>query len=152
MKITPATADQQDEARRLVRAMPEPAMLTFLADQLGVVNNQAQLLLGLCGLAITVTGFSGTHMIQAGPLSAGSMVGGIALILVGAVAVLRVLLRVRWVSQELSDEPADTASRVIAHRDRQQRQLGVAGVFVALGLAAYLLSVALAAAVHVGGA
>ena len=148
----PISAAQQHEAQRLARALTEPELLVFLAAQLGVVKNQAQLLMGLCGLAITVTGFSGTHMIQAGPLSAGSMVVGIALILVGAVAVLRVLLRVRWVSQDLTDEPATTAARVIVHRDRQQRRLGVAGVFVALGLAAYLLSVALAAAVHIGGA
>jgi len=146
-----ATAAQQDEAQRLAGALSGPDLLRFLADQLGVVKNQAQLLMGLCGLAITVTGFSGTHMIKAGPLSAGSMVVGIALILVGAVAVLRVLLRVRWVSQDLADDPAVTAARVIVHRDRQQGRLGVAGVFVALGLAAYLLSVALAAAVHVGG-
>ncbi len=142
---------QQAEAQRLAAAQSVPELLRFLADQLGVVKNQAQLLMGLCGLAITVTGFSGAHMIQAGALSAGSMVVGIALILVGAVAVLLVLLRVRWVSQDLTDSPTDTAARVIAHRDRQQRRLGVAGVFVALGLAAYLLSVALAALVHVGG-
>jgi hypothetical protein len=148
----PATTAQQREAQRLARALSEPELLGFLAAQLGVVKNQAQLLMGLCGLAITVTGFSGTHMIKAGPLSAGSMVVGIALILIGAVAVLRVLLRVRWVSQDLADEPATTAARVIVHRDRQQHRLGVAGVFVALGLAAYLLSVALAAVVHVGGA
>ncbi len=146
-----ATPAQQQEAQRLVRAFAEPELLRFLADQLGVLKNQAQLLMGLCGLAITVTGFSGAHMIQAGPVSAGAMVVGIALILVGAVAVLRVLLGVRWVSQDLDDEPALTATRVIAHRDRQQARLGFAGVFVALGLAAYLLSVALAAAAHIAG-
>lgn len=142
---------QRQEAQRLSTALPMPDMLRFLADQLGVVKHQAQLLMGLCGLAITVTGFSGTHMIRGGPVSAGSMVAGIALILVGALSVLRVLLRVRWVSQDLADEPVVTAARVIVHRDRQQRSLGLAGVFVALGLAAYLLSVAVAAAIHVGG-
>ena len=142
------TPHQRQEAERLAAALPVPDLLRFLADQLGVVKHQAQLLMGLCGLAITVTGFSGTHMIQGGPLSAGSMVAGIALILVGAVAVLRVLLRVRWVSQDLADEPALTAARVIVHRDRQQRRLGQAGIFVALGLGAYLLSVAMAAMVH----
>jgi len=147
---TPSSA-QLAEATRLAAALSVPELLRFLADQLAVVKNQAQLLMGLCGLAITVTGFSGAHMIQAGPVSAGSMVVGIALILVGAVAVLRVLLRVRWVSQDLVDDAAATAASVIAHRDRQQRRLGGAGIFVALGLAAYLLSVALAAAVHVGG-
>jgi hypothetical protein len=68
------------------------------------------------------------------------------------VAGLRVLLQVRWVSQELGQEPAILAARVIVHRDLQHRRAGVAGVFVAAGLAAYLLSVAVAAWVHVGGA
>jgi hypothetical protein len=136
------------EATRLAALLEGPELLRFLADQLGVMRTQAQLLLGMCGLAITVTGFSGSHMIQTGPLSAWSMVAGIALILVGAVLVLRVLLRVRWVTQELSHDLATMAARVIRHRDRQQRRLGVAGVIVALGLGAYLLSVALAALAH----
>jgi hypothetical protein len=136
------------EALHLATLLRGPELLRFLAEQLGVLRNQAQLLLGMCGLAITVTGFSGSHMIQAGPLSAWSMVAGIGSILVGAILVLRVLMRVRWVSQELGHEPAAMAARVIEHRDRQQRRLGVAGVIVAIGLGAYLLSVALAALVH----
>jgi hypothetical protein len=152
MEPTPCSPPQRREAERLAEILDEPALIRFLAEQLGVVKHQAQLLLGLCGLAITVTGFSGSHMVQSGALSAGAMVLGIALILVGAVAGLRVLLQVRWVSQELGQEPAILAARVIVHRDLQHRRAGVAGVFVAAGLAAYLLSVAVAAWVHVGGA
>ncbi len=152
MSTTATTARERAEAEQLAAQLPAAELLRFLSAQLGIVKHQAQLLMGLCGLAITVTGFSGTHMIQAGAHSALAMVVGIALILVGAVAVLRILLRVRWVSQELGVEPAQTALRVIIHRDRQQRRLAWAGVFVALGLSAYLLSVALAAAAHLMGA
>jgi len=140
-----------EEARRLVELYETPELLQFLAGQLAVVKNQSQLLLGLCGLAITVTGFSGAHMIQSGWVAAASMVAGIGLILIGAVLALSALMRVRWVSQELSDDLQATARRIIDHRDAQQRRLAVAGVFVGLGLAAYLLSVAVSAALHVGG-
>lgn len=142
------SCEPEREAHELVELFTGPDLLRFLSTQLGVVKQHAQMLLGLCGLAVTVTGFSGSHMIRAGMASAVAMVSGIALIMVGAVLSLRVLLRVRWVSQELCEDLEQTATTVVNHRNRQQRRLSVAGVFVATGLAAYLVSVSLAAFSH----
>lgn len=138
----------QTEAERLTTMFDGPGLLQFLTGQLSVVKHQAQLLLGLCGLAITVTGFSGSHMIQAGWFSAAAMVAGIGLILVGAVICLRALITVRWVSQALDDSLVETAARIITHRNQQQRRLSIASVFVGFGLGAYLLAVAIAAGSH----
>jgi orotidine-5'-phosphate decarboxylase len=139
--------DPRTEASRLEQVFAgQPHLLvTFLGGQLAVVKNEAQVLLGLCGLAVTVTGFSGAHMIRAAPASALAMVGGIALILVAALLALRTLTQVRWVSQDLGGPLAETAEKVIVRRNAQQRRLGVAGVFVGAGLAAYLLAVSIAA-------
>jgi hypothetical protein len=38
----------------------------FLSNQIATVKTYAQVLIGLCGLTITVTGFSGAHMIRSG--------------------------------------------------------------------------------------
>ncbi len=145
---SPEIPRPQHEAERLTTLFDGPGLLQFLTGQLGVVKHQAQLLLGLCGLAITVTGFSGTQMIQSGWFSAAAMVAGIALILVGAVISLRAIVSVRWVSQELDDSLVETAARIIQHRNLQQRRLAIASVFVGFGLGAYLLAVAIAATVH----
>lgn len=120
-------------------------LLQFFSNQLSVLKNEAVSLLSLCGLAITVTGFSGAHMIRAGSIAAAAMVFGIAMILVAAIIALRTLTRVRWVSQDLQSDLHATARSIIERRNQQQRRLSHAGVFVALGLAGYLAAVCITA-------
>jgi len=136
-----------ETARRLVATLgDEPhALVTFLVSQLTAVRQQAQTMLGLCGLIITVTGFSGPRMAESSRLSAWAMVSGIGLTLVGAVISLVVLIQIRWVSDQLDDDLVATATRIIHRRDRQHFRTTIAGAFVAAGLAAYLLSVAVTA-------
>lgn len=144
--------DVREEARRLQQLYAEqPAQLVQqLSGQIGTVKTYAQLLVGLCGLTVTVTGFSGAHMIRAGSTSAGLMVGGIALVLVGLIVCIRTITLLRWVTQDLRDDLVETAVIVIERRNRQQRMLSVAAVFVTAGLACYLGAVVVAALV--GGA
>ena len=139
--------DVNDEARRLcaLYAGRAPDLIQALSNQIWTVKTYAQVLVGLCGLTITVTGFSGAHMIRAGSLSASLMVAGIALVLVGLVVCIRTITMLRWVSQELRDDLVDTAIAVIHRRNRQQRILSVGAVFVIAGLAAYLGAVMVAA-------
>lgn len=137
----------QDEARRLTRllhAQPHQ-LLTFLSAQLSVLKSQAQMLLGLCGLAITVTGFSGAHMIRGGLVSSIAMVIGIGFILVAATTCIHTMSGIRWVSQDLEDDLERTARAVIERRNHQQSKLQFSSYLVAIGLGAYLASVAIAA-------
>ncbi len=120
-------------------------LLTFLVNQMAAVRSQAQAMMGLCGLIITVTGFSGPRMIVAATFSAYAMVAGILLTLVGAVLSLRVMADIRWVTSVLSDDLVDTTQRILRMRDAQHNRVLVASLFVALGLAAYLVAVAVAA-------
>lgn len=136
-----------EEAERIRRLFPgqDGAFIQYLSGQLTTVKTYAQVLVGLCGLTVTVTGFSGAHMIRAGSLSATLMVLGIALVLVGLVLCLRALMVLRWVSQELRDDLVETAVVVIRRRNRQQRQVGLAAIFIASGLVCYLAAVSAAA-------
>lgn len=142
-------AEINEEARR-VRALfagQDAQLVLYLAGQLTTLKTYAQVLVGLCGLTVTVTGFSGAHMIRAGSLSAVLMVAGIALVLVGLLLCLNTLTALRWVSQELRDDLTETAVVIIRRRNRQQRRIGVAAWFVASGLGAYLAAVSTAALV-----
>jgi hypothetical protein len=146
----PVNADEsqiRDEARRLHQLFADsPAQLVqYLSNQIATVKTYAQILVGLCGLTVTVTGFSGAHMIRAGSLSAGLMVAGIALVLIGLMMCLQTITGLRWVSQELRDDLIDTAVVVIHRRNRKQRTLTIAAVFVAGGLVCYLAAVSVAA-------
>lgn len=141
--------DVHDEARRL-RALftsRDADLVGHLSHQIATVKTYAQVLVGLCGLTVTVTGFSGAHMIRAGSLSAMLMVSGIALVLVGLVVCIRTITLLRWVSQELRDDLVATAVAVLQRRNHQQRMLSIAAVFVVAGLACYLGAVVVAALV-----
>jgi hypothetical protein len=136
-----------DEAKELARLFDGRTveLAHVLSNQLAVLKGQAQMYVGLGGVCITVTGFSGHNMVNAGPLSAGAMIIGILLILVSIVITLRTLSSVHWVTQELGGNAEDLARRVIARRDAQQRSLSIAGVFIGTGLLFYLAAVLLAA-------
>lgn len=137
----------REESERLVRLFgsQDVALFQFLSGQLGILKSQAQMLMGLCGLAITVTGFSGAHMIRSGSWAAFSMVIGIAFILISAILCLSILSRLRWVSQDLCDDFVLTTTAVLTRRNLQQHRLSWAGVFVSIGLAFYLTAVIIAA-------
>jgi hypothetical protein len=142
--------DVLDEARRL-RALysgRDADLVSLLSSQIGTVKTYAQVLVGLCGLVITVTGFSGAHMIRAGSLSAMLLAGGIAFVLVGLTLCIRTITQLRWVTQELRDDLLETATVVLQRRNRQQRMVSVAAVFVVSGLACYLGAVVVAALVR----
>ena len=129
-----------------------PALLALLSGQLSVLKTQASLLMGLAGLTVTVTGFSGHHMVRAGPLAWIPMVAGIFAILLSVLVTLRVLLKVRWVTQDLGPDLCQSVELTIRRRDRQQRGLQWAGAFVACGLFGYLSAVVVAALRNGGAA
>lgn len=141
-------ANQLDEAERLIEVFEgrRPELLSFLSGQLSVLKTQASTMMGLAGLTITVTGFSGHHMVRAGAVSTAFMVAGVVGVLLAIVVTLRVMLRVRWMSQDLvGRDLLDTVRVTILRRDLQQRGLQIAGAFLAVGLAGYLISVIAAA-------
>ena len=113
--------DVREEARRLhaLFATQPTQLVQFLSGQIATVKTYAQILVGLCGLTVTVTGFSGAHMIRSGSVAAGLMVAGIALVMIGLVVCIRTITALRWVSQELQDDLIETAVVVIGRRNRQ---------------------------------
>lgn len=141
--------DDNEEARHLERLFADQpiALVQYLGHQIATVKTYAQVLIGLCGLTVTVTGFSGAHMIRSGSAAAALMVAGIALVMIGLVTCIRTITRLRWVSQDLRDDLRETIEVVLSRRNRQQRALVIAAVFVAAGLACYLAAVTVAALV-----
>lgn len=116
-------------------------LMALLSGQLSVLKSQAQMLMGLSGLCITVTGFSGHNMVKSGPIGAISMSLGIGLILVGVLFALRTMTATRWVSEDLDADLGVFLERVIPRRNTQQSQMRFAFIFVGVGFAFYVLSV-----------
>ncbi len=141
------------EARRLVAVFAgrPDALVAFLSGQLGVLKGQAQVLMGLSGLVVTVTGFSGHNMVRGGLPSTIAMIVGIVFVVLAITVTLRVVARLRFVSQDLEDDLEQTTLAVLHRRDTQSRALSYAGVCVTIGLGSYLMAVVLAALAVGGG-
>lgn len=134
------------EAEEVTAAFERTAdLVSFLSGQLAVLRTQAQTFLGIAGICISVTGFAGHNMVNAGPLSAAAMVIGVAFILVAIVITLRCLSNVRWVTQDLGAGNLELTKRVIARRNLLQSSLHRGAVLIAVGLACYVIAVVLAA-------
>lgn len=86
-------------------------------------------------------------MIRSGSAAATLMVAGIGLVVIGLVTCIRTITRLHWVSQDLGEDLAATTVVVLQRRDRQQRAVSIAAVFVAGGLGCYLAAVTVAALV-----
>ncbi len=73
--------------------------LEFLKQHFNVIQARSQLLLTICTLALTITGFSGPQIVQTNLFARYSMVLGIVFVLAAMLILLLGGLRIRWVSQ-----------------------------------------------------
>mmetsp|Transcript_11079 Transcript_11079/g.26886 ORF Transcript_11079/g.26886 Transcript_11079/m.26886 type:complete len:289 (+) Transcript_11079:125-991(+) len=122
-----------------------PGLITMFANQLDHVKNEAQTILGLAGLAITVTGFSGGNVIKAGGIASGFLVGGICLIWISGVIAMWSITDIKWITEMLDPELNRMCHNVTTRRNRFQTNLIISTVFLGAGLFCYLAAVSIAA-------
>jgi hypothetical protein len=144
------------------------ALVALLSGQLAVLKQEAQVqndcphlfagvkcltvgvmqvILTLCGLVITVTGFSGGNVIKAGTVASGFLVAGIVFILSALPVAVLTLGQIRWVTQDLDDDVRQFIKAVVRRRDAQRARLMVSIVLLVCGLACYMTAVSIAATV-----
>jgi len=90
-----------EEADRILALYGDdlPAVMTMLERQFVVLHNRAQVLLTLCGIVISTTGFSGRIIAGTNALAQVLIVGGVALVLLSAAIVVWGVLHLRWLSR-----------------------------------------------------
>jgi hypothetical protein len=133
-----------DEARRILTLTRSDTFAAFqvLERQLAVVMLRTQVLLSLCGIVITVTGFSGRAIAQTSLLARLSITGGIVVVLAAAAVAIVGVLRLKWMTQTLADDPLATLVNAIEIRERKTRYLGVAQLLFVCGFALYCTAIA----------
>jgi hypothetical protein len=132
-------------------------IIALMERQFGVLTGRAQVLLGLCGIVITTTGFSGRAIASTGPMAQWLIVGGIFLVLAGAAAIVWGILQLNWITQFV--ETADirpSLLRMLAYRDRKTRAYRLGLILLVMGLTLYVSAISLmvlapAGTVHIPG-
>lgn len=115
--------------------------LEFLKQHFNVIQARSQLLLTICTLALTITGFSGPKIAQTNLFAQYSMVTGIVFVLATMVILLLGGLRIRWVTQLIGDTPRETLASIILYRNRKTRLYFIELSLLVIGLSSYVSSV-----------
>lgn len=132
-----------DEASRILSITGSPLRAYELVEhQMGVLVLRTQVLLSLSGIVITVTGFSGRAIAETGALARWSVAAGLVVVLLAAAVAFSGVLRLRWLTQILSEDPHETLVRALRLRDHKSRMLQIALRLFVVGFGLYCFAVA----------
>lgn len=133
-----------DEAERIYRLCKEDALraVEMVHTQFGVLVLRTQVMLSLSGIVITVTGFSGKAIAATGVVARVCIVAGLVLVLAAAAVAMGGVLRLKWITEILTDDTLDTLRRAIAIRDKKSAFLKISVALFLVGFSLYVAAVA----------
>ena len=137
-----AAADEVKRIIALTKGDPVKAY-ELVQAQLSVLVLRTQVMLSLSGIVITVTGFSGRSIAQTSELARNLVAVGIVIVLGAAGVAIGGVLRLQWLTQQLTDDTEQTLVRMLDMRDQKSRYLSAALLLFMGGFACYCVSIAL---------
>lgn len=142
----PIILDREQEADRLMTLYGPDGLtrvMEMLERQFAILHNRSQVLLGLCGIVVTTTGFSGRLIAGTGPAAQALVIAGVGLCLVSAVVVVWGVLHLRWLSQQPGQLGREWMLTCLTYRDRKTAAYRAAIVLMLAGLTLYVGAIAL---------
>jgi hypothetical protein len=138
------TAAQRDEVSRILALTKDDPKEAYgvVERQLSVLVLRTQVMLSLSGIVITVTGFSGRAIAQTNDLARVLVSLGILIVLAAAATGIGGVLRLRWLTQELTDDTRETLTRMLEIRDTKSKFLSAALVLFLVGFGCYCVAIA----------
>ena len=137
-----AAADEVKRIMALTRGDPVKAY-ELVQAQLSLLVLRTQVMLSLSGIVITVTGFSGRTIAQTSELARNLVASGILIVLGAAGVAIGGVLRLKWLTQEITDDTEQTLTLMLALRDQKARYLNTALLLFMVGFACYCVAIAL---------
>ena len=113
------------------------AIMLMLERQFGVLHNRAQVLLTLCGIVISTTGFSGRIIAGTNAFAQWMIVFGVAFILLSASVVVWGVLHLRWLTMQYGHDVRDWLNTSLTYRDGKTRAYRLAIILMLIGLVLY---------------
>jgi hypothetical protein len=134
----------REEAERILKftGADHFGALQVLERQLGVLVLRTQVLLSLCGIVITVTGFSGRAIAQTSFSARLCISLGIFVVLSAAATAIGGVLRIKWLTQVATDDALQTLVNAIEVRQQKAKYLAVSQILFVAGFALYCAAIA----------
>jgi len=99
-------------------------------------------MLSLSGIVITVTGFSGKAIASTSQLARISITLGLLTVLAGAAVLVAGVLRLKWLTQALTEDALSTIVFGIELRNQKARFLSMGLILFVTGFGLYCLAIA----------
>jgi len=134
---------RSDEADRMIELFGDDfaSLHSIVERQFGVLMARAQVLLGLCGVVVTTTGFSGRIIAGTNTLAQWLIIGGITLTLASAVVVVFGVLPLRWLTQQPGETTKLWLTNSMLYRDMKLTHYRLAVVCLLIGLTLYVAAI-----------
>lgn len=136
----PQSARQQ-EVEHLIHIYgsdDQRAIMEVIERQFMVLHHRSQVLLGLSGIVITTTGFSGRLIAGTNDLAKWLIIGGVLLVMIAAATVCLGVLHLRWLTQQPGEDAQQWLGRALDYRDRKTRFYRVGIIITMIGLVLYV--------------
>ena len=134
----------REEAQSILTLVRGDALGAYdiVERQMSVLVMRTQVMLSLSGIVVTVTGFSGRAIADTSQMARWSISVGILVVLSSAAVAIGGVLKLRWLTQALSDDILEMLTHSIAMRDKKARSLALSlGLFI-LGFGLYCFAIA----------
>ena len=136
---------RDEEIDRIVQRYGDdwPNIMAMVERHFAVLHNRAQVLLGLCGIVISTTGFSGRLIAGTNVQAQWLVIAGIALVLLSTAVVSYSVLHLRWLTMHRGEDTRQWLQSALAYRDYKTNGYRVALIIMVAGLCLYCGAIAI---------
>ncbi len=120
-----------------------PPIMAMVERQFTVLHNRAQVLLALCGIVISTTGFSGRLIAGTNVEAQVAVIVGVGFILLSAGVVAWGVLHLKWLSLQPGDTTRQWLESCLRYRDTKTHSYRLGVVLMLIGLTAYCLAISI---------
>lgn len=131
-----------EEAKKILELYDGDMAKAFdiVSRHLIVLQTRGQILMTLAGVIVTVSGFSGRLIAGTHLFSQIFIISGVLLAVASAFWIFAVVMRIRWLTENLDKEPIDALAAGIEARNYKQRHFHYAMIVFACGAILYACS------------
>lgn len=132
-----------EETREIIRFFDNDKVniQRTLENQFAVLYQRSQVLLSLCGIIISVTGFSGKSIVVSSFPSRILLISGLFLVLLSGIITIWGVLRFKWITQWHEENLTNFISNVIERRNKKTFYFKIALILLLIGLSLYVSSI-----------
>jgi hypothetical protein len=114
-----------------------------LENQFSVIYQRSQILLSLCGIVISVTGFSGKTIATTNYLSRILLISGLAFVLISGAITIWGIISIKWITQFHEENLNNIVFNVLKNRNLKTFYFRISILFLIIGLTMYVISISI---------